>query len=132
MKIEVYTDHNINGTQSFILKVKNTVADQLGYFSSDLTRIIVSFKDSNADKEGFEDKKCTIEARIQHMKPVAVSCKSTELLLALDKACDKMGHLLTTVIEKRRSHRSNTYIIDLLIGEKFTKDGLNDEDTSIA
>ena len=130
MLIEVNTDHNIRGTQSLIIQVKSIIQEKLEYYSNDLTRVIVSFSDLNGDKQTPVDKKCVIETRVEHRRPVAVSSESSHLLLALDEACDKMNHLLKTMMDKKRDSRPDVYAIDFLIQKKITSDLQENEEAS--
>lgn len=104
MKIQVNTDNNIQGRESLAERVEHTVRQKLGHFSEHITRIEVHLRDENAHKGG-QDKNCTMEARIEGLKPVAVSDRADILSTAIDGATEKMKAALQTTIGRRNNKR---------------------------
>lgn len=104
MKIQVNTDNHIQGRESLAESVEQTVRQKLGHFSEHITRVEVHLSDENGRKGGL-DKNCTMEARIEGLKPVAVSDRADILSTAIDSATDKMKAALQTTIGKRKNKR---------------------------
>lgn len=65
-------------------------------FSDHLTRIEVHISDENAGKSGQRDKRCMMEARPAHQKPVAVTHEAATVDEACAGAAKKLRSLLET------------------------------------
>lgn len=104
MKIQLNTDKNIEGTQNLEMFVNRRLEETLKHFSNHITRVEVHLSDQNADKPGPDDVQCTMEARLQKLKPVTVTSKSDSREKALEEAIKKMKASLTTVMGKIRSN----------------------------
>lgn len=104
MLIQFRTDHNIDGHEALEARVREMVTHALGRFSSHLTRLEVHLSDTNADKGGGEDKRCAIEARMEHERPMGVSHEDEDMEKAIRGACDKLKSRLEEVIERKRGH----------------------------
>ena len=97
MQIEVSTDHNVEGTDDLIRRLKAEVHDGLSRFSDRLTRVEVHLGDENAGKSGAADKRCTLEARPAGQPPIAV----TNHAATLDEACSGALHKLENRLERK-------------------------------
>jgi hypothetical protein len=94
--IQVNTDENIEGRDALIAGVEAVVTATLGQFSEHLTRIEVHIRDENAGKPGPRDKRCMMEARPTHQKPVAVTHEAATVDEACAGAAKKLRSLLVT------------------------------------
>ncbi len=103
MQIEVSTDHNVDGNDELIRRLKAEVHDDLTRFSDRLTRVEVHLGDENAAKSGAADKRCTLEARPAGQPPVAV----TNHAATLDEACRGALHKLENLLERRFGRLDN-------------------------
>lgn len=104
MTIQVNTDHNIAGSERLNEHVKDVVTDSFGRHSEHITTVIVHFSDENGNKSGTDDKKCVLEARMEHHQPVVATSHAGSTEQALELAIDKVKHSLETIIGKMRHH----------------------------
>ncbi|MEE1897596.1 HPF/RaiA family ribosome-associated protein [Flavobacterium rakeshii] len=104
MQININTNNHVEGSQRMKDYFKGVVADSLKRFEDKVTRVEVHVGDENSHKEGDTDKKCTIEARIAGMQPVAVTNHSNTVEKAVDGAIDKIKKVLDTTFDKMRAH----------------------------
>ncbi len=95
MLVHVRTDNHIGGGEKLAEWVKTTVEESLRRFGpQQVQRVEVHLSDENSHKNSSADKKCTLEARLAGLQPVAVSDLGAEVDQALDGALDKLGALL--------------------------------------
>ncbi|HMQ09679.1 MAG TPA: HPF/RaiA family ribosome-associated protein [Oligoflexia bacterium] len=104
MQIHVHTDESINNDQRLTEYVTDLTQSNLEHFSKFITTVNVHMSDENSHKGGANDKKCTIEVRIEKLKPIAVSHNSETLEEALTGALDKTHRSLKKVKEKNFNH----------------------------
>ena len=109
MLLESVTDHNIGSTESLIAQVKDLTQSSLELYESHLTRVIVHLSDENAGKSGVKDKRCLIEARLEHLSPLVVESRDSNLVLALEATLKKLERSLSTVMDKRRYGRHDQH-----------------------
>ena len=69
-----------------------------------LTRVEVHLHDDKQKRNGPDDTRCTIEARLAGCDPLAVTHKSTDLYEAVSKAADKLGRAVKHKVERRDDH----------------------------
>lgn len=103
MKIQVNTDNNIKGREELAAYVQTLIKDGLDRFDEQITRVEVYLSDENSHKEGPEDKRCLLEARLVGLDPVVVSHLALTLHQAVDGATAKMKKALTSAVEKQRA-----------------------------
>lgn len=72
-------------------RVHQAVAKATKAFSDQITRVEVHLRDDKAKRRGPDDKRCTMEARLTGLKPLAVEHASHDLYLAIDEAAGKLG-----------------------------------------
>ena len=104
MQIQVNTDKNIEGSARMSAYFKETLEDALNRFADQITRIEVHLSDENADKEGSDDKRCLLEARLKGLRPVVVSHQAENLDFAVSGAIDKLVKSLESTIGKLLNH----------------------------
>ena len=104
MEIIFNTDKNIEGKQRLENYFKSQLNEDLRRFSERITRLEVHLSDENADKKGERDKKCVLEARLEGMKPIAVSAYDESIEKCVSAASQKMKSSLSKVIEKLQDH----------------------------
>jgi len=105
MQIQVNTDKNIEGHAALVAQIEATVTKALSHFSSHITRVEVHVSDENGDKNGQNDKRCIMEARLEGRQPTAVTCEAATLAQAVAGAADKLKNSLETTVERLREHR---------------------------
>ncbi|MEZ4362421.1 MAG: HPF/RaiA family ribosome-associated protein [Kofleriaceae bacterium] len=101
MQIQIHTDKNIDGHERFNEYVKRVVSASLDRFADRITRIEVHLSDENGAKEGKGgDKRCVMEARLEHRQPSAVTHHADSLNDAIDGAVAKLEHMLDSTVGK--------------------------------
>jgi hypothetical protein len=106
MQIQVNTDHNIEGREALVARVKVAVASSLDRFSTHITRIEIHLSDENGDKSGQHDKRCMMEARFEGRQPIAVTSHAATLDQAVAGATNKLKRFLDDTLEQLRGHQS--------------------------
>ena len=104
MKIQFNTDKTINGDEKQQEYYTTMIADELDRFKSQITRIEVHLSDENGKKDGLNDMKCLLEARLEGMQPIAVSCQADTVEQAVSGAIDKLKTSLETIIGRLGKH----------------------------
>ncbi len=102
MQIQVNTDHHVKGSDLLRQHVENLLNDSLNSFKDQVTRVEVFISDENSHKGGDDDLKCTMEARIRGLKPIAVSYHAENINVAIDGAADRITRSVRKTVEKRR------------------------------
>lgn len=90
MQIQINTDHNIEGHEALATHLSSIVKNTLNRMSSQITRVEVHVSDENGHKNGKNDKRCVMEARLENRPPVAVTCHAETLHQAVEGAADKL------------------------------------------
>lgn len=90
MQIQINTDKNVTGSEELILSSTSLILDELGRFSQHITRVEVHISDENGVKNGVNDKRCLVEARLAGMKPIAVIDTANTHEQAVFGAIDKL------------------------------------------
>jgi len=104
MTIQVNSDKNINVSEQFIAKISETLNGSLARFDGFITRLEVFLADENSERQGSNDKRCTIEVRIKGLDPEAVTATADNIDLAFKQATDKAFQLLRNRTDKLKSH----------------------------
>lgn len=104
MKIQFNTDKNITGSDSFTAPYIAQIESELSRFSDHITRIEVHLSDENGHKDGPNTKRCVLEARVEHLQPIAVTNLSNSFGQAIGGALDKLVASLDTRIGKLSNH----------------------------
>jgi ribosome-associated translation inhibitor RaiA len=104
MIIQFNTDNNINGSERLNEYFETTISDALKRFSSQITRVEVHLTDENSSKEGQNDKRCMLEARVEGLQPIAVSSLDNTIEQAVKSALDKLKSALDSAIGKLRNY----------------------------
>ncbi|MEQ8239223.1 MAG: HPF/RaiA family ribosome-associated protein [Cyclobacteriaceae bacterium] len=97
MKIILNTDKNILGDERLESYLSALIEEELSHFSEHITRIEIHLADENGPKNGQNDKKCTLEARIEGRKPIAVTCHENSVEQAVNEALEKLKAMLETI-----------------------------------
>ena len=104
MKIQVNTDKNISGNEKLRTWLIALISDELNRFAHQITRVEVHLSDENGPKEGQNDKRCMIEARLEGMKPIAVTNNANTHEQAVEGAVEKLKTTLDTILGRLRNH----------------------------
>lgn len=104
MIIQFNTDKNIEGNEKLEAYVKTSITDELARFKDHITRIEVHLSDENGAKTGQRDKRCMLEARIENLQPIAVTCEAATIEQALFDALEKLQTAMKTAEGKLKHH----------------------------
>ena len=100
MTIQFNADNNLKVHEGFRDKLHDLLTEDLSRFVEHITRLEVHLSDENGQKSGQDDKKCLLEARIEHRTPIAVSAYADNYELAVDAASAKLKRSLDTIFDK--------------------------------
>jgi ribosome-associated translation inhibitor RaiA len=106
MQILFNTDKNVTGSEDLIASSTSIISEELSRFSQQITRVEVHLSDEDGNKNGFNDKRCMVEARLAGMKPIAVTDHANTHEQALFGAIDK----LKTSLEKVTGRLKDYYL----------------------
>ncbi len=103
MKVQINTDHNIEGHEALAAQVSGVIENALSPVSDHITRVEVHLSDENSDKKsGQHDMRCMLEARIEGRQPIAVTNQAATLDQAVDGAADKLTRLIESTLGRGR------------------------------
>jgi hypothetical protein len=104
MIIQFISDNNVDGKEELFTQYRESLERGLKRFGDRLARVVVSLSDENAHKEGQNDKRCMMEARLEGMDPIAVTARAGNLNQAVRDAVDKLKSALGSAVEKQRGY----------------------------
>ncbi len=104
MTIQFNTDNNVSLSEEHRAPLITILSEGLGRFSHQITRVEVHLSDENGDKEGLNDKRCMMEARLAGMKPIAVTNNGDTHEQALEGAVDKLKTSIDTMLGRMRNY----------------------------
>ncbi len=104
MTIQLNSDHNLSIHENFAQQLKEELTLELSRFSDHITRVDVHLADENGNKQGQNDKRCVLEAKLEGRPPLVVTVHANNYELAVKDATDKIKTLLDKTIERMKSH----------------------------
>jgi ribosome-associated translation inhibitor RaiA len=104
MTIQINTDHSIPENENQLSILKKMIANSLERYSEHITRIEVHLSDENGNKEGKNDKRCLLEARLEWRQPIAVTSHANTIEESLNDAIEKITASFNTILGKIKSH----------------------------
>lgn len=90
MQVLVNSDNHIVAGEGLTERVQGVVEGRLERFDGRITRVEVHLNDLNSIKLGERDKRCTMEARVGGMRPIAATHEAATLTEAIHVAADKL------------------------------------------
>jgi ribosomal subunit interface protein len=112
MLVHITTDNHIHAGENLSRDVETTVTESLRRFLPQLQRVEVHLADENSHKSADNDKRCTIEARLAGMQPLAASANGANLHQAVDGALDKLVHQLDHKLGRLGDRKGRTSMGD--------------------
>jgi hypothetical protein len=100
MQVQVNASNGIENKEALERWATAELRDNLARFAEDTTRVEVHLSDETTGKTGGGDKRCTMEARLAHHPPVAVSNDAPTLDEAFRGASGKLHRLLEHTLAK--------------------------------
>ncbi len=104
MIIQFNTDKTISGENRNQEFFTSQIAEELERYQSEITRIEVHISDENGKKEGLNDIRCLLEARLEGKQPFTVTNQADTIELAVSGAIDKLKSTLETKLGRVRNH----------------------------
>lgn len=104
MKIQFNTDKTINGNEKTQEFYSSLITEELKRYESHITRIEVHLSDENGIKEGLNDMRCLLEARIEGKQPIAVIEQADTVEIAVSGALDKLKASLEKILGRVANH----------------------------
>jgi len=104
MKIQINTDHTIDGREAMAQHAETVVGNKLGHLSEHVSRVEVHLSDENGGKGGEHDKRCMMEARLEGHQPVAVTHEAETLHQSVEGAANKLKHALDHILCRLHDH----------------------------
>ena len=119
MTIQINTDKNLSVHEAFQAQLDGLLSEELSRFSEHITRLEVHLSDENGSKQGQNDKRCMIEARLEGRQPIAVTANANDYELAVSGAIEKLKASLDTIEGKLRNHYNNEQLTTELLTTNF-------------
>jgi ribosome-associated translation inhibitor RaiA len=104
MQIQINTDKNVEGNEELIASSTSYISEELSRFSHQITRVEVHISDEDGNKNGFNDKRCLVEARLAGMKPIAVTDHANTHEQAIFGAIDKLKASLEKITGRLKDY----------------------------
>jgi hypothetical protein len=106
MELQFNTDNQIDGDAAMEARAREIVEGTLGRFSSRLTRLELHLADENSPRKGGStDIRCTLEARPEGLRPIAVTHHDADPDAAMRGAARKLSRALETEFGKLDARR---------------------------
>jgi len=106
MKVQINTDHNVEGHEALAAHIRGVVDSALSSVSDHITRVEVHLTDESGHKDTQNDKRCMMEARLEGRQPIAVTHHATNLHEAVDGAADKLSRLVESTVGRMRDQQN--------------------------
>lgn len=104
MIIQLNTDTNVKESEALKARFTSILTEGLSRFSEHISRVEVHLSDDNGHKDGLNDKRCMLEARIEGKKPIAVTSHANNHEQTLSEAIDKLIASLDTIFGRLMNH----------------------------
>jgi len=105
VQIQIRTDNNIHVNDDRGVELEAIVKHALRHCSNHITRVEVHLSDVNAGKHSQDDKACTMEARLEHRQPMAVSHNADTVGASVSGASDKLARAVKSTLERAADKR---------------------------
>ena len=104
MQIQFNTDKNVIMDEEQIASSTSLISEELSRFSTQITRLEIHLSDENGNKDGANDKRCLVEARLAGMQPIAVTGQANTPEQAISGAIEKLKTSLETVTGRLKNY----------------------------
>jgi len=104
MTIQINSDNNLTVHKEFRAQLQSQIFEELSRFSDHITRLEVHLSDENGNKDAVNDKRCMLEARLEGMKPIAVTNIANNHEQAVEGAVEKLKSSLDTIYGRLSNH----------------------------
>ena len=104
MKIQINTGKNVSANEELRTSLTNLVSEGLSRFIEQISRLEVHLSDEDGNKDGLNDKRCMLEARIEGRQPIAVTHHAGTHEEAVNGAIEKLKTSLKTIFGRLMNH----------------------------
>ncbi|MFO7574134.1 MAG: HPF/RaiA family ribosome-associated protein [Bacteroidales bacterium] len=104
MQIQFNTDKNVTGSEDIAASSTSLISEELKRYSQQITRVEVHFSDEDGNKDGLNNKRCMMEARLAGMKPIAVTHQADTHEQAIFGAIDKLKTSLEKITGRLKNY----------------------------
>jgi ribosome-associated translation inhibitor RaiA len=104
MQIQFITDKNITESEDLIASSTYIISEELSSYSSHITRLEIHLSDEDDNKDGFNEKRCIVEARLAGKKPIAVTDHANTHEQAVFGAINKLKTSLERLTSRLKDH----------------------------
>ena len=104
MIIQLNTDKNITASEELRVPLIALISQELDRYSQHITRLEVHLSDENGPKDGLNDIRCLLEARLEGRQPIVVTKNANTLEQAVQGALEKLTTSLNTIVGRLRNH----------------------------
>jgi ribosome-associated translation inhibitor RaiA len=104
MKIQINTGKNISLSEKLRTSLTRIISEGLSRFDDQITRLEVHLSDEDGNKDGLNDKRCLLEARMEGRQPIAVTDHAGTHEEAVIGAIDKLKTSLKTILGRLKNH----------------------------
>lgn len=105
MKILINADKSVGDYDALTVRVDGVVRAALRHLSDRITRVEVHLADENGAKEGGEDKRCMMEARLEGRQPVAVTSHGDSFDAAVHDAATSLAKTIDSALARVEARR---------------------------
>ncbi len=105
MQIEIHTDNKVRVGDDLAAHIDSVLTSALARFGTRIGRVDVHLADVNADKQGVNDKQCSLETRPPGGGPVAVSHHASTSAQACSGAAEKLAKALDHRLGRDSDHK---------------------------
>jgi len=110
MQVQVNASNGVENKETLEQWADEEIRRTLAHFRADITRVEVHLNGATGERGGASDKRCTLEARLAHQQPLAVTHHAAGLDEAFRGAADKLKHLLDSKLGRQADHRDRASI----------------------
>jgi ribosome-associated translation inhibitor RaiA len=104
MKIQFNTDKNVSLGEAQIDYFTSSISEELVRFIPQITRLEIHLSDEDGNKNGLNDQHCMVEARLEGMKPIAVTEHANTSEQAIFGAIKKLKTSMETLTGRLNDH----------------------------
>lgn len=104
MKIQFNTDKSISGNERNEDFFSDLIVTEIDRYQTHITRIEAHVSDQNGNKDGINDIRCLLEARLEGRQPIAVSAQADTIEKAISIALEKLKASLETILGRLQNH----------------------------
>ena len=105
MFIQIRTDNQVESDGARDARIEEQVRQRLSRFESRITDIEIHVADLNGARGGASDLRCTLEARVSGIEPIAVTECGSTVDRAIDAAARKAVRAIDHQIGRREDAR---------------------------